>query len=114
MSSRRFDDRIIFVNNHPQYAEIIAGRGQQHIHQYPSPRFRSLTSGDIQALNTQTHVWTIGDKLYKIASEAYGSPKLWWIIAWFNSKPLESDFKLGDVVYIPFPLSTAMELYYSK
>ena len=33
----------------------------------------------------------------------YGDAEYWWLIAWYNNKPTESHFKLGDVVYIPLP-----------
>ena len=53
-------------------------------------------------------IWSIGDKMYKYAHEAYGSTQYWWIIAWFNNKPTDIHCKLGDVIYIPVPLDKAV------
>jgi hypothetical protein len=36
-----------------------------------------------------------------LASEFYGAPELWWLIAWYNKKPTETHFKTGDVIDIP-------------
>ena len=69
MSSRRFDNRIVFVNNTPESADMIANRGLSHVTQYPSPNTRPLTIADMQNLSKRTHVWTIGDRLWKLASE---------------------------------------------
>ena len=55
-------------------------------------------------------IYKTGDKLYKFAYEYYGSVDYWWIIAWYNNKPTDSHFKLGDVVYIPKQLDVALRI----
>jgi hypothetical protein len=114
MSSRRLDNRVAFNNGSSRYREIFAERGLPHIIQYNTAEFKDVSSADIASLNTRSHIWKTGDKFFKLSNEAYGTTKLWWIIPWFNQKPLESDFKHGDVLHIPFPLSDVLHLFYSS
>ena len=62
-------------------------------------------AGNLTFIN---HVWKQGDRYFKLASEYYGDPTLWWVIAWFNKKPTESHVKLGDIIQIPMPLETVL------
>jgi hypothetical protein len=47
------------------------------------------------------HVWSHGDKLYKLANKYFGDRNLFWIIGLFNNKPTDSHYSYGDVVYVP-------------
>ena len=47
------------------------------------------------------HVWSHGDKLYKLANRYFGDKDLFWIISLYNNKPTDSDYSYGDIVYIP-------------
>ena len=72
---------------------------QFRLNQLPTP-----TVEQISTLHRHPHVWTTGDRLYKLAQEHYGNPTLWWIIAWYNGRPTEGHFKVGDVIQIPTPV----------
>jgi len=63
--------------------------------------------------NDLTHiqrVYTMGDRLYKFAYEYYGDVDYWWIIAWYNNKPTDTHFNIGDIVYIPRELDVAIRI----
>jgi len=53
-------------------------------------------------------VWGVGTKYFNLANEFYGDPQYWWVIAWFNLRPLETAYRPGDVVVIPTPLETVL------
>ena len=108
----RYDNRMVVINASDLYKPILKGRKLKTIRQYNSPNIKYPTLEQISELTVIDHVWKQGDRLYKIADEFYGDPELWWIISWFNKKPLESDYKFGDVVSIPLPLSDVLELFY--
>lgn len=55
-------------------------------------------------------IYKMGDKLYKFAHEYYGDVDYWWVIAWYNNKPTDAHFKIGDVVYIPKQLDVALRI----
>ena len=79
--------------------------------QYNTPSYHALNMDQIGSLKTIERVWTIGDRLYKLAAEYYGSPVYWWVIARFNQKPTEAHFQPGDRVYIPLPKDLIFEYY---
>tara|TARA_Y100000034_G_C6899603_1_gene415571 strand:+ start:1802 stop:2158 length:357 start_codon:yes stop_codon:yes gene_type:complete len=83
---------------------ITRGNTRGEIVQYISPYNTYPTDGDFDFIYTKKHVWRHHDKFYKLAATYYGDPKVWWFIPWFNQKPLESDYKPGDVIEIPFPV----------
>ena len=47
------------------------------------------------------HIWSHGDKLYKLAQRYYGDKDMFWMIALYNKKPTDSHYKYGDIVEIP-------------
>ena len=108
----RYDNRYAFTNTSPLYGEQFKNRGIKQIVQFNTANFKGIEIDDIMSLSTRTHIWKLGDKFYKLAAKAYGDPRLWWIIPWFNKKPLESDFEPGEIVNFPFPLSEVLELFY--
>lgn len=70
---------------------------------YPSPEEIS------EAIDRVSHLWKTGDQYWKLAHKYYGTPELWWVIAWFNKKPTESHVKMGDTIQIPLPLTTILK-----
>ena len=66
-----------------------------------------------EQLKQLTHIQrtvTMGDKMYKFSHEYYGSVDYWWVIAWYNRKPTDAHFYLGDDIFIPFPLERAISI----
>ena len=110
--SSRFDNRTPVQNSDELYRELRKKRNVRHIVHWKSPEFKYPSAAEIRDLNVVSRVWGQGDRFFKYASEFYGDPKYWWIIAWFNQKPLESDFKPGDVVNIPLPLRDVLDYFY--
>ena len=106
----RYNNQEIFINEDKSYRRLLKKRGMKFIAQYDTPKFKHPDPEDAVNFNTQTHIWTVGDKFYKLASQFYNDPKLWWVIALYNQKPTEFHAKPGDVIYIPTPLETV--LYY--
>jgi hypothetical protein len=59
---------------------------------------------EILQLDYVDHIWSMGDRYYKLADMYYGDSRYWWIVAWFNKKPTESHIKVGDIIRIPTSL----------
>ena len=104
MSYNRYGKSNIVVNDDPLYKEMRDDRDVKQVRQYASPRFYSLTREDLNSLDTVNHVWTKGDRLYKLAYKYYGDSNLWWVIAWYNKRPTDAHYNIGDKVFIPKPL----------
>ncbi len=109
----RYENRRSFRNASQLYFNILEERGISNVIQFTTPIFNKVTQRDRLRISQIQKIWTVGDRLYKLAGEHYGDPKLWWVIARYNYKPTDAHFKLGDIVYIPMPIETMLEYYRS-
>jgi len=111
MAVSRYDEREIVENSLESYKDQLDNRNVKTIKHYSTPVLEYPTDEEKGNLDVRAHIWKVGDRFYKLATEFYGSPEYWWIIAWYNRAPTESHFNLGDVVYIPKPLEAVLEYY---
>ncbi len=100
-----------YVNSSEFYEEFIEKRGLRRIRQYTTPRNPPLTQEVRRKFTNSRYIWKMGDKYSKIANKFYGDPRLWWVLAWYNQKPTEGMLKVGDVVYVPQPLSKVLTFF---
>ena len=106
--AKRNDTREIGINKSEMYSDIFYRRNKSFIEQYKTKRIKYPSEEQIQRLVLKNHIWTMGDRYWKLAEKHYGNGELWWILAWFNKKPTELHVLAGDLIYIPFPID---ELY---
>jgi hypothetical protein len=111
MVDKRFQNRKIIKNDSDYYQQLFDKRSVKMINHYATPKFRYPNSQEISELTIITDTWKLGDRLYKYSYEHYGDIRLWWIISWFNKKPTESDFKIGDEILIPQPLERLFKFF---
>ena len=109
MSIKRIDRRTI-RNKNEIFEELFRKRAVKYIDHYPTPVVKKPTMKQRAKIEEVNHIWSTGDRYYKLAHKHYGDASLWWVIAWYNSKPTESHLSLGDVVNIPVPLSAALRV----
>lgn len=105
-------------NNWAEYTETFENRSRQYInasHSFDRIEHYGLVSfGDpneqsfLRKISKTLHIFKTGDKLSKIAYEYYGDPKLWWVLAWFNSKPTDFHCRIGDTIEVPKPLDEVL------
>jgi len=101
----RYKNRLKVPNALPLYKEARKERGIPFaLTQYLTRRTRKPTVEEIATIVSIGHIWTTGDRLYKLAEKHYHDPTLWWVIAWYNDRPTEGHFKVGDVIQIPTPI----------
>lgn len=110
MSYSRYETKFKFKNNREAFKQHFDQRDVKFIIQYTTPKFGHIDQDGMINLQVYTHIWKTNDRLYKLAFEHYNDSQLWWIIAWFNKKPTESHFEVGDTVYIPKPLNKLLEI----
>ena len=104
MSIERDGGRNVFSNRNPLYQKILKNRNKSFIVQYGTKRFYYPTTKEMARFTIINHLWTVGDKYWKLAEAHYGDPAAAWVIGWFNQKPTESHVKTGDMILIPLPL----------
>lgn len=109
----RYNNRIIARNEEQVYKDLLEDRGVKHIDHYTSPSLPALTTGDALQVTRIEHIWKFGDKLWKLSEQYYGDGQYWWLIAWYNQKPTESHFKIGERLIIPIPFERVLALYNS-
>ena len=111
MGISRYDKRRVIKNNSRDYlySKIFRNRGLHATRQFTVADLAHISVEQAADLTIETKMWTMGEKYFKLAHEFYGDAEYWWVIAWYNQKPLESDFIPGDVVEIPTPIEQVLE-----
>lgn len=97
----RYQNRPLKTSGVVKKENLLRRRGLNKINHYASPSFHKILDNMYDSYKMEFHVWKIGSRFYKLASEHYGDPRLWWVIAIFNKKPTDGHAKIGDVIYIP-------------
>ena len=104
MASSRYDGKQVLTNSDELYEEALRERGIKFFRQYGTAILHHPMPSQIRQLQRIGHVWSLGDRYYKLAAKHYGDSRYWWIIAWYNRRPTEAHLKLGDTISIPMPL----------
>lgn len=68
------------------------------------PSYEQLSS-----MSFTYETWTMGSRLHKVSEKYYGTPIYWWVIGFYNKKPVDSDYSIGDVLKIPTSLEDAID-----
>lgn len=111
MTGKRYENRSTIINSSENFDEQFRSRSVKQIKHFTTAKFKYPTDQEIAKIDTISETWKLGDRLYKYAYKHYGDVNLWWIIAWFNKKPTENDFVLGEEVLVPFPLEKIMKYF---
>ena len=110
MANIRNKRQRVIQNTSEHYKEIVQKRGVKRISHYTTPIMRHPTVGERSRIDTVGHVWTLGDRFYKLAHQYYGDVRFWWVIAWWNGYPTEASVQTGDFLDIPLNLGDALEV----
>jgi len=108
----RFSGRSTITNFEDMYKSFFKKRGVNAIVHYDTPSNPPLTELEEEQIGSITHIWSLGDRYYKLAYKHYGDPALWWVIAWYNQAPTESHLTIGEDVEVPFPIDKVLMYYY--
>lgn len=99
----------VLVNDDRLYSEFLRKTGTQTVDHYGLIMFGDPKQEDfLRQITVSEHVFTATDSLSKIASKHYGEPRLWWVIAWFNTKPTDLHCEVGEKLFIPHPIGEVL------
>jgi|TARA_R110002012_G_scaffold282654_1_gene472425 hypothetical protein len=88
-----------FSNNSTKlYEKVLEERGVKNIYQFRTKIFDKI---DLSTIPSTKYIWKKGDNLFKLANRFYSNKDYWWIISYFNQKPTDADFELGEEILIP-------------
>ena len=104
----RYDDRIVLRNKDAVYRKVFKKRNVHFIRHFDTAVIHMPTINELENIKAVQHIWTTGDRFYKLAAKHYNLPSYWWVIAQYNKKPTEAHVKLGDPLWIPLPLSAIL------
>ena len=93
---------------------ILDERDLTKVNHYSTPKLRHPTVSERASLRRQTHIFTSGDTLMKLADQYYGDVNLWWVLAWYNTTPTDAHLEPGMTLYIPTPLSRVLQILRSS
>jgi|TARA_Y100000034_G_scaffold18667_1_gene20731 hypothetical protein len=106
--SRYRNDQIL-LNSSEYYKPLRETRGLKVIRQYETPMLTNPSVADRTRITADTYLWGYGDRLYKLAYQYYGDARFWWVIAWWNGIPAESEIPNGAVIAIPINIEDALK-----
>ena len=106
----RNEARVRVINQNTIHQEFINKRNRIKIGQFTTPELQYPTDEQLSDLELQPHIWSVGDRFYKLADQHYDDPTLWWVIALINKTPTESHMRLGELLYIPLPLYNVLNM----
>ncbi len=98
------------TNSTEYYEPLRKSRGAARIEQYATFKITNPTVQERASVLTTVHMWTYGDRLYKLAHQYYGDSRYWWVIAWWNGYCMESQIATGASIYIPMDLPTTLQI----
>ncbi len=108
---KRYDNRKLFTNDNERYEKVLDDRDVKSILHYNTAQMSYPSQSEMEQITKSRHVWTTGDRYYKLAYKYYSSTQYWWVIALFNQKPTEADVTVGEVIFIPTPLEAVLRAY---
>ena len=90
------------INDIEEYEFLKEKRGLKEIRQNEAIVFQRGFKRSM--FNVRKHIWSQGDRMYKLSATYYGDIKYWWLIALWNNCPTDSDYYYGQEVEIPGPI----------
>ena len=98
-----------YTNDDEIYRDFFNKTGASSVSHYAITPWGDPSSEQFfKKVQLYQHIYKTGDNLSKIAYKYYGSPKYWWVLAWFNTKPTDFHCRIGDTIVIPVPLGEAI------
>lgn len=107
----RYNSYRILNNSNEYYKKLRQKRNKKNIKHFETPILRHPTIAERSSLETVAHVWTIGDRFYKLAEQYYENPQFWWIIAWYNGMPTEAHIFPGYQITIPLDIEQVINTF---
>ena len=109
MPNKRYRKTNTRINDSEYYESLRKKRNVKRITQYKTPSLVNPTVADRINIRTIPHIWSYGDRFYKLADQYYGDSRYWWVIAWWNSYPIEANLDLGTLIKIPLNLESTLD-----
>jgi hypothetical protein len=97
-------------NNNEVYKDFFNERNIKFINHYATLDLRYPTEEEFDKLILERHLWKSEDAYWKLAQKHYNDPSYWWVIAYINKTPVDSQLSPGDIIEIPKPLDRVLNI----
>ena len=87
----RNKSRSVIMTDDELYEALLEQRDLKKIRHYSTPILRHPTVTERRNLRRVQHIWKTGDTLMNLAHKYYGDVRLWWVVAWYNSRPTDAN-----------------------
>lgn len=105
----------ILTNDDNVYKDFLDKTGTSNVDHYGLIMFGDPLQEDfLEQISVSEHVYSLGDTLAKIAAKQYGDARLWWVLAWFNTKPTDLHCELGEIIYAPHPIDEVTNQMFNR
>ena len=99
-----------FMRKRSDFQALEGGRQLKKITHYGTNLLFYPSEQQMASLDLNPHIWSVTDRLTLLSNQHYGTPDLWWVIAFLNKKPTEFHFTPGEVIMIPHPIETMLAI----
>ena len=105
----------ILTNDDKIYKDFLDKTGAGNIDHYGLILFGdAMQENFLEEISVAEHIFSLGDTLSKIAFDQYGDSRLWWVLAWFNTKPTDLHCEVGEIIYAPHPLDEVLNQMFNR
>lgn len=110
MSSRYVNTDLKTTDSNSTLKVSLDDREVKTIRHYQTLSLKTPTREESRDLRIEQYFWKSNDTFWRLSSIYYSNPKYWWVIAWWNKKPIEATVQIGQAIEIPQPLSIVLDL----
>lgn len=108
--SERYKEYDIYFNQNKVYKDTLYEKNISGIRQFRTQNLKYPSQADFKNIDFINHYWRDNDRLWKLSDIYYKDPSYWWVIAFINKKPTESDYTNGDIILIPRSLEQILNI----
>lgn len=96
------------MNNSEIYQDFFEERGVKKILHNSVPNINFNFNQEAHAY--KKHIWRKGDTLIRLSNKYYQTFSYWHVIGFFNKKPIDTMYLLGEEIKIPINVTTILGL----
>ena len=100
----RYDKLEINKNTSGMYNDFFKERNIKLINHYSTMELVYPTAKQLDEIDLKRHLWASGDAYWKLSQQYYNTPTYWWVIAFINKTPVDSQLTPGDIIEIPLDI----------
>jgi hypothetical protein len=99
-----------YINDFKSYKSILHKRGLKEAEYLNTPIMIYPSEDEIMTLKIAYEVWASDSRMYKLSKKYYNDENFGWVILFFNKIGCEYNIKNGQILAIPTPIDSVLEM----